>query len=174
MKTLLAIAITLILGMTGCASLKDVFNSGPTTSTPHKARHVKREKQAPYQGELSWPVEGTVKSDFGKRGNGNHDGIDIFAKKGSSVVAAGSGEVVYSGKLNGYGNLIIVRHKHEYFTVYAHNEKNLVKKGKKVKRGETEIAKVGSTGNATGPHLHFEVRHRETPQDPLKYLPNNR
>lgn len=100
-----------------------------------------------------------------------HDGIDIGAKTGTAVHAAASGEVVYSDhRLSGYGRMIIIRHSPDLFTAYAHNQRNLVRKGNRVKAGEV-IARVGSSGRASGPHLHFEVRRGETPVDPLAYLP---
>ena len=123
------------------------------------------------KGKLLWPVRGKVTSRFGRRGSRMHDGIDISGKQGDPVRAAASGEVVYSdSRLSGYGKLVIVRHSRNLFTAYAHNQRNLVKKGARVKAGET-IARVGSTGRASGPHLHFEVRHGSTPVDPLAYLP---
>ena len=123
------------------------------------------------KGKLLWPVRGKVTSRFGRRGSRMHDGIDIPAKEGTPVRAAASGEVVYSDqRLSGYGKLVIIRHGRNLFTAYAHNQRNLVKKGAKVKAGET-IARVGRTGRASGSHLHFEVRQGSTPVDPLAYLP---
>jgi len=123
------------------------------------------------KGELMWPVKGKLTSRFGRRGSRMHDGIDIGAKSGTPIRAAASGEVVYSdSRLSGYGRLVIIRHNSKLFTAYAHNERNLVKRGDHVKKGDT-IARVGSTGRASGPHLHFEVRQNSTPVDPLAYLP---
>ncbi len=120
---------------------------------------------------LHWPVRGKVTSRFGRRHGRSHDGIDIAAPEGTPVRAAASGKVVYSShRLAGYGNLIIIRHRHDMFTAYAHNQINLVRRGKHVKRGDI-IARVGQTGRATGPHLHFEVRRGPTPVNPLAYLP---
>jgi lipoprotein NlpD len=100
-----------------------------------------------------------------------HDGIDIGAKEGTPIRAAAAGEVVYSDqRLSGYGKLIIIRHSSDMFTAYAHNQRNLVRKGGRVKAGAV-IARVGRTGRASGPHLHFEVRRGSTPVDPLAYLP---
>ncbi|MDQ6951226.1 MAG: M23 family metallopeptidase [Mariprofundales bacterium] len=100
-----------------------------------------------------------------------HDGIDIGVKIGTPVTAAAAGTVVYSDhRLTGYGNLIIIRHSRDLFTAYAHNQRNLVRRGDRVRSGQI-IAKVGSTGHSTGPHLHFEVRRGTTPVDPLLYLP---
>ena len=129
-------------------------------------------KAGGYSGNaLIWPIRGKITSQFGRRGSRMHDGIDISAKEGTPVKAATDGTVVYSDqRLSGYGKLVIIRHGKGLFTVYAHNQRNLVKKGEKVRRGDT-IAKVGQTGRANGPHLHFEVRHGSTAVDPLSYLP---
>jgi len=129
-------------------------------------------KAGGYSGNaLIWPIKGKITSRFGRRGSRMHDGIDISAKEGTPVRAATDGTVVYSDqRLSGYGKLVIIRHGKGLFTVYAHNQRNLVKKGERVKRGDT-VAKVGQTGRANGPHLHFEVRHGSTAVDPLSYLP---
>ncbi|MDT8376594.1 MAG: M23 family metallopeptidase [Mariprofundaceae bacterium] len=121
--------------------------------------------------KLRWPINAKVTSRFGRRGSRMHDGIDIGAKEGTPVHAAAAGEVVYSDqRLSGYGKLIIIRHSSDMFTAYAHNQRNLVRKGNRVKAGDV-IARVGRTGRASGPHLHFEVRRGPTPVDPLVYLP---
>jgi murein DD-endopeptidase MepM/ murein hydrolase activator NlpD len=140
---------------------------------PVQPRHV--DISPPDRGyarmRLMWPVKGTITSGFGNQGHRMHDGIDIAAPRGTPVRAAAAGEVVYSdNRLAGYGRLIIIRHAGDLFTAYAHNERNLVSRGDKVKQGEI-IARVGETGRATGPHLHFEVRRGPTPVDPLAYLP---
>jgi len=124
-------------------------------------------------GNFIWPVRGRVTSPYGMRVlNGRkefHTGIDIGSPKGTNIVAAESGIVSYAGYMRGYGNVIILSHDGGYSTVYAHNSANLVKKGQYVKRGNI-IGKVGSTGNATGPHLHFEVRLSGKSVNPLSYL----
>lgn len=129
-----------------------------------KARGYSKER-------LLWPIKGKLTSRFGRRGSRMHDGIDISAKEGTPIHVAAAGTVVYSDhRLSGYGKLVIVRHGKNLFTAYAHNQRNLVKKGSKVRRGDV-IARVGHTGRATGSHLHFEVRHGSTAVDPLAYLP---
>lgn len=121
--------------------------------------------------KLRWPLKAKVTSRFGRRGSRMHDGIDIGAKEGTPIHAAASGEVVYSDqRLSGYGKLIIIRHSRDMFTAYAHNQRNLVRKGSRVKAGDI-IARVGKTGRASGSHLHFEVRRGPTPVDPIAYLP---
>jgi len=120
---------------------------------------------------LQWPVQGRVTSYFGMRHRRMHDGIDISARIGTPIHAAASGEVVYSDhRLSGYGRLIIIRHSRDLFTAYAHNQRNLVRKGDRVQAGAV-IARSGRSGNTNGPHLHFEVRRGETPVDPIAYLP---
>ena len=123
------------------------------------------------KGRFIWPVVGIVTDKFGKTEKRKHDGIDIAALPGAPVMAADGGKVVYSDNtMKGYGNLIIIEHPDHCFTVYGHNEENLVKEEVSVKRGDI-IARVGLTGNATGPHLHFEVRKGSIPLDPLHFLP---
>ncbi|MCX7011984.1 MAG: LysM peptidoglycan-binding domain-containing M23 family metallopeptidase [Candidatus Sumerlaeota bacterium] len=98
-------------------------------------------------------------------------GVDLLAPEGTPVRASRSGMVIASGSpLRGYGNMILVDHEDGYISVYAHNKENLVQKGQFVRRGDT-IAKVGSTGSAEAPKLHFEIRRRTEPvDDPRAYL----
>ena len=117
-----------------------------------------------------WPVNGTINSGFGPRGSSFHDGIDIAAPEGTPILAIEAGEVIYSDQLRGYGNMVILRHAGGIVSVYAHNESNLVREGQSVVRGEV-VARVGSTGRVSGPHLHFEIRRNNAAQDPLRYLP---
>ena len=128
-------------------------------------------------GRLFWPTgrKGYLSSRFGRRWFSFHEGIDIAAVSGTPIYAAHSGTVVYSGAgLRGYGNLIVVKGDN-LLTVYAHNRRNRVDKGEKVRRGE-HIADIGQSGKATGPHLHFEVRVRDSSGknvavDPLSFFP---
>lgn len=123
-------------------------------------------------GQFLWPVPKhyRVSSHFGPRGRRHHDGIDIPAKAGTPIVASDHGVVVYSdNKIRGYGNLIVVSHGKDIYTVYAHNRKNIVGKGEKVIRGQV-IAQVGNTGRSTGPHLHFEIRTKNKKRNPAQYL----
>lgn len=118
-----------------------------------------------------WPVKGQIISSFGeKRGERVHRGIDISAPQGTDIYAAESGQVIFSGKISGYGKVIVIEHPSGFITVYAHNSKNDVNAGDWVKRGD-KIGEVGDTGRASVPHLHFEIRVNNTPIDPLKYLP---
>ena len=92
-----------------------------------------------------------------------------MATTGTPIVAAASGVVVYSDYHPEYGNMIDVDHGNEFVSRYAHASKRLVKVGQVVVRGQ-KIAEVGSTGRSTGPHLHFEVRHKGLPQNPSRFL----
>jgi len=126
----------------------------------------------PLRGFLEWPTQGTLTSGFGPRHGRLHDGIDIAAEKGTAIHAAAPGTVVFSGwGPTGYGMMVIVKHQHHLTTIYAHNSRNLVRKGDDVERGQ-KVALMGSTGRSTGPHLHFEVRNDTHPKNPLLYLPN--
>ena len=119
---------------------------------------------------LIWPLRGRKTSDFGPRGRGVHEGIDLAAPRGTPVLASASGRVAYSGNgMRGYGKVVVLKHDNDLSTVYAHNSVLQVRMGDNVKKGQT-IAKVGATGRATGPHLHFEIRRRGVPEDPRKYL----
>jgi len=118
--------------------------------------------------QLQWPLSGTITSRFG--GRRRHTGLDIAAPKDTPVLAAADGEVTYSGNgLRGYGNLVVIDHGQGVVTLYAHNRKNLVHKGQRVTRGD-RIARVGSTGHSTGPHVHFEVQIDGRRVDPQRYL----
>jgi len=98
-----------------------------------------------------------------------HTGIDIAVPKGTDIIAANTGKVIYSGYYGGYGNTVIIDHGGKISTLYAHNSKLLVSVGDEVTKDKV-IEKSGSTGLSTGPHLHFEVRENGSPVDPMKYL----
>jgi murein DD-endopeptidase MepM/ murein hydrolase activator NlpD len=121
--------------------------------------------------QFAWPVAaGVVSSPFGMRNGVMHNGVDIVAPAGTPVYAADDGTAIFVGRLRGYGNAVILQHSQGYVTVYGHNQRNLVRDGARVGRGEA-VAELGSTGRASGPNLHFEVRYRGQPQNPLAYLP---
>jgi len=121
--------------------------------------------------EFAWPVAaGVVSSPFGIRNGVMHEGVDIAAPVGTPVDAADEGTVIFNGRLHGYGNVVILQHSAGYVTVYAHNRVNLVHEGEHVSRGQ-QIAEIGTSGRATGPNLHFEVRYDNHAQNPLAYLP---
>ena len=122
-----------------------------------------------------WPVKGWVTSDFGYRRSpftsepDFHAGLDIAAQWGTPIKAAAAGVVTLSGYKGGYGKTVIVDHGFGVTTVYGHASQVLVQEGQKVTRG-TQLALVGSTGHATGPHLHYEIHVDGVPVDPMKYL----
>lgn len=110
-------------------------------------------------GGFIWPVKGRVLSRYGAKAKGLHnDGINIAAPKGSPILAAENGVVVYAGnEIKGFGNLILVKHANGYVTAYAHADQMLVQRGQKIKKG-SKIATVGNTGLVKTPQLHFELR----------------
>lgn len=127
-------------------------------------------------GTMVWPAEGEITSPFGWRvhpifGTQRlHTGIDIGADYGDATRAADGGVVIHSDWMGGYGNAVIIDHGNGISTLYAHNSQLLVSEGQTVAKGQT-VARVGSTGYSTGPHLHFEVRQNGTPVNPLNFLP---
>jgi murein DD-endopeptidase MepM/ murein hydrolase activator NlpD len=123
----------------------------------------------PSAAGLIWPCDGVVVSGFGLRWGRLHEGIDITCAYGAPNRAAASGTVIYSGWLGGYGNLVVVDHGNGLSTAYAHASALLVSVGQMVSQGDT-VSLVGSTGNSSGPHLHFEVRVNGQAVDPLFYL----
>ena len=128
-------------------------------------------------GVMQWPVPGNtrISSPYGNRihpilkTQKFHSGIDVPAKSGVTVVAAGQGKVVHSATLGSYGKVIILDHGGGIMTLYAHNSKLVVSVGDSVKKGD-KIAEIGSTGLSTGPHLHFEVRKDGKYVDPIPYV----
>jgi murein DD-endopeptidase MepM/ murein hydrolase activator NlpD len=130
-------------------------------------------------GQMGWPVPGSyrITSPFGYRihpvyhTRKLHTGVDIGVPSGSNIVAAQSGTIMYANWLGGYGKVVMIDHGGGYVTLYAHLSSWNVKVGQNITRGES-IAKSGTTGVSTGPHLHFEVRINGDYVDPLKYLRN--
>jgi murein DD-endopeptidase MepM/ murein hydrolase activator NlpD len=121
--------------------------------------------------KFRWPAKGRVIAAFGPTTNGQqNNGINISLPENTPVKAAEDGVVDYAGnELNGYGNLVQVRHPNGYVTAYAHAKDLLVKRGDQVKRGQP-IARSGQTGNVNAPQLHFEIRKGVSPLDPIKFL----
>jgi lipoprotein NlpD len=116
-----------------------------------------------------WPTRGSVVQEF-RKGDRTRQGIRIAGNVGQSVLAAESGRVVYTGSgLPGYGKLIIIKHNKNYLSAYGFNRKLLVKDGKTVNRGE-RVAEMGRSADGKA-LLHFEIRRRDTPLNPLKLLP---
>jgi lipoprotein NlpD len=160
------------------ASSSKSLTKNKSTKSSHGPTAYKNSPQAPKpvvrQSNLnwSWPAKGEVIAKFSTKAPTNK-GIDISGSLGESVFAAAAGSVVYAGRgLLGYGNLVIIKHDDQYLSAYAHNNKLLVKEDQEVKAGQT-IAEIGSSGTDKV-KLHFEIRHKGKPVDPLKYLPRAR
>ncbi len=168
----------------------DVYAAAPQRSAPQQAQpkqQATREPQnvadlaksvsyaTPPQPEplrlFDWPVRGKIVAGYGAgEGGRRNDGVNIAAPAGTPVRAAADGEVVYRGaELDGFGNLLLVKHADGFVTAYAHNDAMLVKKGQTVRQGQV-IAKVGQTGAVTTPQLHFEIRQNLKSVDPIALL----
>lgn len=121
-----------------------------------------------------WPLKGRIIASFGSKGQRRNTGIDIATQKGTPIRATADGVVAYADDaLASYGNLILLRHGGSYMSAYAHNDKNLVQRGDLVRAGEI-IALAGQSGRAPSPRLHFELRKKLTPLNPMRYLPKRR
>lgn len=120
---------------------------------------------------LSRPTTGIITSRFGIRGSGMHTGLDIANAKGTGIYAAANGTVKFTGWFGGYGNLVIVTHTNGVETYYGHCDSILVSAGQPVSQGQL-IAKMGTTGNSSGDHLHLEVRVNGVAQNPQTYVYN--
>jgi len=127
------------------------------------------------KGILALPLQGKIISSFGKQENSEfntytfNSGIDISAPMGEVIHAAGAGEVIYTGCIKGYGNIIIINHGGRMSTLYAHLFKIIISSGEQVKTGQI-IGQVGDSGGASSPRLHFEVRSEGKPTDPMNWL----
>ena len=148
---------------------------------------LRRESQEEIQGILNdqrsllaakpsgWPVKGWLTSSFGLRHdpfNGKrkmHEGLDVAARTGTSVIATADGIVSSLKTEPGYGKMVTIDHGYGYRTLYGHNSKFNVKVGQRVRRGD-RIASVGNTGRSTGSHVHYEIRLNGVPVNPQKYL----
>ena len=150
----------------------------PPPSRPRPAPPVDGSPGAGFatlRGRLLWPTEGRVVGEYGAQIHPRfgtktfRNGIDIDSVEGTNIVAVAGGQVLYTGWFRGYGNLIIVDHGGEYYTLYAHAANIGVAEGDEVRQGQT-IGAVGDTGSLQGPRLYFEVRHGGKPQDPAAWL----
>jgi murein DD-endopeptidase MepM/ murein hydrolase activator NlpD len=177
------ILFLVLAGATGCSTLKSqqdsadeghdedeeaMAASGPTLSWSGERKYIRPDQPLAFD----WPVdEARMTRGFilGKRRS--HWGVDLAAAKGTDILAAERGVVVYTGKgFRGFGNLIVIEHNEEWATLYSHLSKIMIKEGAVVDRGQ-KIGEMGRTGRATGVHLHFEIRHNRQPVNPLTYLP---
>jgi murein DD-endopeptidase MepM/ murein hydrolase activator NlpD len=133
-------------------------------------RQLPARATVPARLEFTWPVKGKIIARFGGKDELRNNGIAIAAPQGTPIRAAEQGKVIYSGAdLRDYGNLIIIDHEGGFATVYAHNQVNLVKRGERVGKRQV-IAKLGMTGIAETPYVHFEIRQNAEAKDPLAFL----
>ena len=153
--------------------------SSVTLTEPVTEQRVQGTKERPTwypTGSFRWPTSGRITSYFGGRkspggiGSTNHKGLDIAASRGTPIYAADGGTVTYAGWMGGYGYTVRIKHNNGLETYYAHNSSLLVRSGQHVYKGQ-QIAKLGSTGNSTGSHCHFEIRLNGVAKNPLNYLP---
>jgi lipoprotein NlpD len=148
----------------------------PAETATRKASSGKGRKSSaasrPPRDGFTWPVRGRLLRRFGTKDGIRNDGIDIAAPSNTPVRAARDGEVVYVAEsFKTYGKIIILKHDHNIYTVYANNRTNKVKRGKRVKKGEV-IARAGK-GTYEDVFIHFEVREGKRPVDPLYFLPSD-
>lgn len=141
-----------------------VLSSPPSVRPPSALAAAERMFQWPTTRRS---VSGWI---FQDPGNPGHKGLDIAAALGDRIVSVAAGEVVFAHEAGDYGNLVIVEHAGDWRSYYAHLERIRVKVRQQVQQGEI-IGEAGTTGESTGPHLHFELRYRDRPVDPHIYLP---
>lgn len=165
----------------GGASIK-VAATKPQPSAPKKPPpqaatnavfdQVRRVANPPGEFDFLWPVAGDVVRGFGDAPGGvRNDGVNIAAPAGAEVAATAEGEVAYAGsEVVALGNLVLIQHEGGWISAYAHADKLLVKSGDRVRQGQS-IAKVGATGAADRPQVHFELRQGKIPVDPFEHLP---
>lgn len=143
----------------------------PVLKRNQSSSNISKELASRKNIKFNWPIDGKITSAFGpKKGGLYNDGINISAAEGSPIRSAADGKVVYSGnELKGYGNLLLIKHDNGFLTAYAHNQRNIVKKGNTIKKGQV-IGYVGSTGHVKSPQLHFSIRRGRKAFDPEKFL----
>ena len=143
-----------------------------TESVPQSSETI----HTSYTNNYAWPLSGKITANFGDISNlfsgpdSSHTGIDIAAVTGTPIKAIESGVIVFSGYSSGFGNHIIIQHSDNISSIYAHCSELLYKKGASINKGDI-IALVGSSGKATGPHLHLEITNKGKSIDPLWLLP---
>lgn len=160
-----------------CACVSPSRNEGRSSATPSasvegqsQSADFNRTESASWG--IDWPVDkARLTQKFKLRGRKPHLGIDLAAPKGTPVMAAHDGKVVYAGRdFHGYGRLVILEQDKTWASFYSHLDKVLVREGQSLRQGEV-LGRMGRTGNARGVHLHFELRNNRNPVDPLLYLP---
>ncbi len=149
------------------AAAREAANRANGSGGGNAAGNVERPASA---SGLIWPTTGPVTSGYGMRWGAMHQGLDIAPPYGTGVYAANAGIVIFAGGQGGYGNLLLIDHGGGFVTAYAHLSGFAASSGQTVGRGEV-IGYVGSTGDSTGPHLHFETRVGGAAQNPYNFLP---
>lgn len=155
--------------------LEQSLQTGETPSPPAEGSRERQDSEKPpwwgKELDIIWPIQGKINSPFGPRGKGSHGGVDIGSPSYQEVKAAMDGEVILARHTQtGYGKVVILRHDQGFSTIYGHLNVIIAKEGEAVRQGQS-IGGVGSTGRSTGPHLHFELRQKGRPLDPLPLLP---
>jgi murein DD-endopeptidase MepM/ murein hydrolase activator NlpD len=172
----LLLTFLLVFALGGCSSLETPDYQSPSFRGPGE-RPAPRSTQLTRSIELEWPVPtpAIVNQKF-KSGSKRirHQGIDLGGPRGTSILAAHEGTIIYTGRdFRGFGKMIIIESPQGYATFYAHLDKIQGKEGQWVNAGQ-RIGAMGKTGRATGVHLHFELRIARVAVDPLPYLPLDR
>ncbi|MDP4088626.1 MAG: peptidoglycan DD-metalloendopeptidase family protein [Bacillota bacterium] len=160
---------SLVSYINGEAKSSNVISEKITKEPQNEVVLKGRDSYSPGIVGMVLPSRGTVSSNFGMRWGKMHEGIDIAAKMGDPIYASIDGKVVYSGWIEGYGYAVKIQHDNNLETLYGHCSKLIANVGDMVKKGQL-IANVGSTGNSTGPHLHFEVRIDGKAVNPYPYI----
>ena len=152
-----------------------IKNLGIESAATTPQKYTATEPFQAYKGLLKMPVKGKIVSLFGKFKNTSYQvlnfrsGIEIQTERGEPIAAVYAGKILYADWFKGYGNMIIIDHGENYYTVYAHIEETFKSTGDTVEAGEV-IATVGDSGSISGPKLYFEVRHHGKPLDPMQWL----
>ncbi|MFH1063222.1 MAG: LysM peptidoglycan-binding domain-containing M23 family metallopeptidase [Candidatus Omnitrophota bacterium] len=176
-ETLWSISKCYAVNLDAIAEINKIDNAksieiGQKIFIPDSLAKDNADSQCSVSNLFDWPYKGQILLGFNeKKQDVNNQGIDIAAKPGSSISAAAAGNIVFTSQnLRGYGRTIIIRHNNDFVTVYSNNDENLVKTGDFVRQGQV-IAKAGSTGRASSCLVHFELRKKNKPQNPILYLP---
>ena len=174
------LAIVIALVTPGCASFRGIGELRPqgadtpaasTAAAPVESSDSQDWGAAKNGPAFDWPVDEARVSRGFKAARKAHWGIDLANARGTRILSAERGRVIYVGKqFRGYGNLVVIEHDEEWATLYAHLDKFLVKEGQQVEQGQP-VGLMGRTGRASGVHLHFEMRRNRAPVNPLSFLP---
>lgn len=156
-------------GYRGAGSFRVPSDYSQTVASTTPPTPENEPPRGPFQ--LQWPVRKVhINRGFRPRSDRHHQGIDLGGHRGTPILAAHPGTVIYAGhRFHGYGNMVLLEFDHHWATLYAHMSRIEVKEGQQVSTGE-EIGKMGRTGHATGNHLHFELMENHLPIDPLPFL----